>query len=110
MPEHQGGMELWAVIPELTLAGFVLLLLVLAPLLPARRKDLNTWLALLGLAGAGGVSAWMLSWEAQPVFLGTYAVDPFAVYFKLFTIAATGLVLLATHSYFRGRLHEGAVP
>jgi NADH-quinone oxidoreductase subunit N len=102
-------MELWAVIPELVLASFVLLLLVLAPLLPVRRKDVNTWLALLGLAGTGGVSAWMLSWEAQPVFLGTHAVDPFAVYFKLFAIAATGLALLATRTYFRGRPHEGAV-
>lgn len=110
MPGMQGGMDLWAIIPELILAGLVLLLLPLGPFLPAKRKPFTTWLALAGLAAAGAASARMLAWEPQPVFLGTYAVDPFAVFFKLFAILATALVLLATRSHFRGRPHEGEVP
>jgi NADH-quinone oxidoreductase subunit N len=67
-------------------------------------------LALAGLATAGVASGFMLSWPAQPVFLDTYAVDPFAVYFKLFAVGATAVVLLATHSHFRGRPHAAEVP
>src|SRR5260370_33983066 len=48
--------------------------------------------------------------RTQPIFLDTYAVDQFAVYFKLFAVAATAFVLLATQSHFRGRPHEGEVP
>ena len=103
-------MELWAIVPELILAGLVLVLLPLGPFLQPNRKAIATWAAIAGLAAALGASARMLSWQGQPVFLGTYAVDPFAVYFKLFAIAATCFVLLATQSCFRGRPHAGEVP
>src|SRR6266536_3951227 len=52
----------------------------------------------------------MLTFATQPIFLDTYAVDQFAVYFKLFAVASTPFVLLARHSHFRGRPHEGEVP
>jgi NADH-quinone oxidoreductase subunit N len=110
MPGMEGGMELWAIVPELLLAALVLVLLPLGAFLPPARKGIATWLALVGLAAAGAASARMLSWPAQPVFLDTYAVDPFAVYFKLFAIIATALVLLATHDYFRDHPLAGAVP
>jgi NADH-quinone oxidoreductase subunit N len=110
MSGMEGGMELWAVVPELILAGFVLLLLPLGPLLSSARKELTTWLALAGLVAAAIASARMLSWSPQPVFLETYAVDPFAVYFKLFAIGATAFVLLATHGHFQSRPHAGEVP
>jgi len=103
-------MELWAMGPELILAGLTLVLLPLGPFLPPMRKEITTWMALVGLTAAAWSSARMLSWPALPVFSGTYAVDPFAVYFKLFAIAATGFVLFATHGYFRGRPHAGEVP
>jgi NADH-quinone oxidoreductase subunit N len=106
----QGGMELWALVPELTLAGLVLLLLPLGPFLPPGRKSLTTWLALGGLIVVAIESARMLTFATQPIFLDTYAVDQFAVYFKLFAVATTAFVLLATHSHFRGRPHEGEVP
>lgn len=104
------GPELRRIAPELILATLVLLLLPLGPFLPTGRKEATTWVALGGLATAGAVSARMLAWPPQPAFLDTYAVDPFAVYFKLFAIAATGLVLLATHGHFRGRPHAAEVP
>jgi|SRR5579884_1071156 len=104
------GMELWAIVPELTLAGLILLLLPLGPFLPERHKRLATWLALVGLLVVAAESARMLTFATQSVFLGTYAVDPFAVYFKLFAVAATFFVLLATQSHFRGNPYEGVVP
>lgn len=106
----QGGMELWAIVPELTLAGLVLLLLPLGPFLSLRQKPVATWIALVGLLVVAIESARMLSFKMQPVFLDTYAVDQFAVYFKLFAVIATALTLLATQSHFRGRQHEGEVP
>lgn len=103
-------MELWAIIPELILSSMILILLPLGSFLPGARKEVSTWLAFGGLMAAGAASAFMLPWPAQPVFLDTYAVDPFAVYFKLFSIAATAFVLLATHSHFRGQAHAAQVP
>jgi NADH-quinone oxidoreductase subunit N len=106
----EGGMELWAIVPELLLASLVLVLLPLGPFLPPARKRITTWLALAGLTATAVASARMLFWQPQSVFLDTYAVDPFAVYFKLFAIVSTAFVLLATYGFFRGRPHEGDVP
>ncbi|MFL5656956.1 MAG: NADH-quinone oxidoreductase subunit N [Ktedonobacteraceae bacterium] len=106
----QGGMELWAIVPELTLAGLILLLLPLGSYLPPARKPIATWMALAGLLVVAIESVRMLFFTTQPIFLDTYAVDQFAVYFKLFAVATTAFVLLATQSHFRGQPHEGAVP
>jgi NADH-quinone oxidoreductase subunit N len=106
----QEGMELWAIVPELTLAGLILILLPLGSFLPRAYKPLTTWIALVGLVAAGIESVVMLSWSARSIFLETYAVDQFAVYFKLFAVVTTAFVLLATQSHFRGRPHEGEVP
>lgn len=107
MPE---GMELWALVPELTIAGLILFLLPIGPFLPPARKYIATWIALAGLIIVAVESIRMLTFSTQPIFLGTYAVDQFAVYFKLFAVATTAFVLLATQSHFRGRPHEGEVP
>ena len=104
------GMELWAIVPELTLAALILVLLPLGPFLPPARKAIATWIALAGLIVVAVESIRMLTFRTQPIFLDTYAVDQFAVYFKLFAVATTAFVLLATQSHFRGRPHEGEVP
>lgn len=106
----QSGMELWAIVPELTLAGLVLILLPLGPFLPKNRKYIATWIALVGLVAVAIESIRMLFFATQPIFLDTYAVDQFAVFFKLFATASTTFVLLATQSHFHGRPHEGEVP
>jgi NADH-quinone oxidoreductase subunit N len=110
MAGMQGGMELWAIVPELTLVGMILVLLPLGSFLPSAHKSLATWVALIGLLTVGIESAVMVTWPAQTVFLGTYVVDPFAVYFKVFAVVATMLTLLATQSHFCGDVHEGHVP
>ncbi len=104
------GAWLADIVPELMLATLVLVLLPIGPFLPQARKGWTTWLALAGLAVAGAVSLRMLAWPSRTIFMDTYVVDPFAVYFKLFAIVSTALVLLATHGHFRGRPHEGDVP
>ena len=103
-------MELWAIVPELVLGGAVLVLLPLGSFLPQGHRRLATAVALAGLAAAAAAAARMLGWPARAVFEGTYAVDPFAVYFKLLAIAATALVLLSTVSFFRHTPREGQIP
>ncbi|GAC1350689.1 MAG: NADH-quinone oxidoreductase subunit N [Ktedonobacteraceae bacterium] len=110
MGAMQGGMELWAIVPEMTLGILVLILLPLGSYLPPARKFLTTTFALIGLGAAAVESMLMLTFRTQPVFIGTYAVDQFAIYFKLFAVLTTAFVLLATESHFKGRLHEGEVP
>lgn len=98
------------IIPELVLAGAVTLLLPLGSFLPTRYRGLNTWLALLALLGAAAASVALLGEAPHAVFDGTYAIDPFAVFFKLIALATTALVILATHDHFRGHPHEAHVP
>ena len=98
------------IVPELVLAGLVLVLLPVGVLVPASRRGIATWVALVGLALAAWATATKLNQSAHAVFGGTYVVDPFALYFKLFAIAATALTLLATVGHFRGQPQEGAVP
>lgn len=110
MPGAPMGMELWAIVPELILAGLVLVLLPIGPFLSPRQTGLTTGIGLVGLLVAAVASAAMLTWPAQSVFLGTFAVDPFAAFFKLIAIGITTMVLLATESYFRGRPNAASVP
>lgn len=98
------------VVPELVLAGGVVALLPLGPVLPARRKGAATWLALAILVAAAASSVALLGRAPHAVFDGTYAVDPFAVYFKLLAVTTTALVLLVTRDHFRGRPHEADIP
>lgn len=104
------GPWLAGIIPELILAGAVTVLLPLGPLLPRRHRAISTWLAGLVLLAAGIMSVPILSAVPYTVFDGTYAVDPFAGFFKLFAITTTGFVLLTTHTHFRGSVHEADVP
>ena len=98
------------IVPELILAGAVTLLLPLGAFLPARLRGASTGLALLALLAAGLASVPLLDDVPHAVFGGTYAVDPFAVFFKFIALAATGLVILVTHGHFRGSPHEAHVP
>ncbi len=105
-----GGMELWAIVPELILAGLVLVLLPLGAFVPERWRALTVWIALAGLAAAAVASARMLPWPAQSVFLATYAADSFAAYFKLVAIGATALVLPTTSHCFAAGPHAAELP
>ena len=95
--------ELWSIAPELWLAGLGLLVLGVDLFVPAGRK------ALVGALAAGGlflalipVSS-MLTWEARTVLAGTYAVDGFAVFFKIIALVSTALVILAAMDGIRTR-------
>ena len=100
-------MDLWAIIPELILAGFALCLVPVAGLSKGRGQNVVVFLAVCGLIAAAIFSVRMLSWQDQAVFCGTYAVDGFGTVFKLLILLGALLSLFAIGAHFRGTGKEG---
>ncbi|MDR7483199.1 MAG: NADH-quinone oxidoreductase subunit N [Armatimonadota bacterium] len=100
--------ELWALRPEYWLTALGLVLLVLDLALPAGRKTVVGWAAVVGLVLGLGPIVSMLGEPVRTVFFNTYAVDGFATFFKLVVVGSTVLVTLSAMDYFRGQTaHEG---
>ncbi len=95
--------DFWSIIPELWLAGLGLILLVLDLFLPATRKSVVGWTAVGGLALGLLPIVGMLGITPRTAFFGTYAVDGFAVFFKLIAVGATILVILSAMDVLRGQ-------
>ena len=95
--------DLWSLVPELWLAGLGLLLVLLDLILPGDRKRLVGWAAVVGLLLVLMPILGMLGTPARTVFFNTYAVDGFAVFFKLIAVVATILVILSAMDALRGR-------
>lgn len=100
-------MDLWAIVPEMILAGLALLLVPVAGFARGRWQLVPVAVAALGLVAAMVMSALMLGWEAQPVFCDTYAVDGFAAVFKLLIMGGALLSLFAITAHFEGTGKEG---
>lgn len=95
--------DLWSLVPEFWLAGLGLLLVLLDLFLPADRKRLVGWAAVVGLLLVLIPIFGMLGTPARTVFFDTYAVDGFAVFFKLIAVVATILVILSAMDALRGQ-------
>ncbi|HEY6104092.1 MAG TPA: NADH-quinone oxidoreductase subunit N [bacterium] len=87
--------ELWSIAPELWLAGLGILVLIIDLFVPAGRKYTVGAIAAGGLLLALIPTSSMLTWGARAVLAGTYAVDGFAVFFKIIALLSTALVILA---------------
>jgi NADH-quinone oxidoreductase subunit N len=95
--------DLWSIIPEIWLAGLGLVLLVLDLFLPANRKSVVGWAAIGGLTLSLIPIVGMLGVTPRAVFFGTYAVDGFAVFFKIIAVVSTILVILSAMDVLRGQ-------
>jgi len=95
--------DLSAIVPELAVATLGLVLLVLEMATAPQQKRLVGWVGVAGLLAALVPSAGMLAWPPRAVFFETYAIDPFAAFFKVIILASAVLVLLAAMEFFRGR-------
>jgi NADH-quinone oxidoreductase subunit N len=83
--------------PELTLAAFAIVVILLD--LVIQRKG---WLAVVGIAGvvvAAGFTIAMWGGSPQAIFNNMLAVDNFALFFKLLFLAIAALVILASVDY-----------
>ncbi len=106
--------DLWSLIPEYWIAALALALIVLDMFVSENRKSVVGWAAVIGLAlglvpifgmlGAPGA-------QGRLVFFNTYAIDGFAIFFKLIIVAATILVILSAmealhgHTRFEGEMY-----
>lgn len=99
-----------ALTPELIVAGSALVLLPLGVFLPHRRAGVAAWLGIAGLVAAALASVHLITTPTRAVFDGTYAVDPLAIYLKLFALLATAIVMLVTPSVFRGQPLAATAP
>lgn len=95
--------DLWSIGPELWLAGLGLLVLVVDLFVREGRKAGVGALAVGGLLLTLIPASTMLAWEPRTVLSGAYAVDGFAVFFKVLTVIATALVILASMDALRTR-------
>ncbi len=102
-------MNLELFVPELTLAGTAIAVILLD--LFVERKGLLTVVSLVGLVVSAGFTIAMWGGSAQAIFNNMLAVDSFALFFKLLFLAIAALVLLASVDYasklarFRGEYH-----
>jgi NADH-quinone oxidoreductase subunit N len=84
-------------IPEITLAVFAVLVILLD--LGVRQKVVLMAMSLAGLAIAGGVSIAMWGSSHPALFSNMLAVDNFALFFKLVFLSIAFLVILASADY-----------
>jgi NADH-quinone oxidoreductase subunit N len=103
--------DLWAITPELLLGVLALMLVVLDLLTDPGSKRIVAWVGVIGLLIALAPSAALFFSPSRLVFAETYAVDPFAAFFKLVAITSGILVLLAAMEFYRDQSthYEGEV-
>lgn len=90
-------MNLTLFIPELTLAVFAIVVILLD--LFIKQKRLLVQISLSGLVIAGGVSVAMWGYSFPAIFNNMLAVDNFALFFKLLFLGIAFLVILASIDY-----------
>jgi NADH-quinone oxidoreductase subunit N len=99
-PQMLRSLHLDVALPELTLAGGALVLLMLGVAKRPERGELILWLAIILLALAG---IFVASGEGTiTLFHESFIVDPFARTLKLLTLAGAAVALLMSVDYWRG--------
>lgn len=93
-------MDVWAVVPEMMLAGLALALVPVAGWARGRWRAVPAFAALVGLLAALAVTAPMLRLEPTAAFCGTWAVDRFATFYQLMIEFGALIVVLILISHF----------
>jgi NADH-quinone oxidoreductase subunit N len=88
-----------AILPELILAGTIMLVLIVDLFLPTRLKSGSMAIGLLGVLASLGAVLTLLG-EERSTFGGSFVIDNFAVLFKVFFLAAAVIVLAVSRRYF----------
>jgi NADH-quinone oxidoreductase subunit N len=97
---YENCLDLWAIAPELLLAGLIIVLVPMAGFVRGRWLTLPAVLAGIGLLGSMGLTVRMLPWEPAIVFCGTYAIDGLGYVFKLLIQLGAFISLLLMFAYF----------
>ena len=102
--------SLWAVEPEMLLAGLALALVPVAGFARGRWRALPAAATLVGLIAALLVTAHLWSRPAAASFCDTWAVDRFATFYELLLESAALLTVLMLASHFRERPQMAHAP
>ena len=106
MPQNP-TIDYHAILPELILAGTILVVVLADSFLGPRRKHFTMFIGLLGIVGAL-IATLTLVGDERSTFDGAYVVDSFAVLFKVFFLSVAIVVLALSLRYFReGRYYQG---
>ncbi len=103
-------MKLWAIIPELIIAGLSLALVPVAGFAKKKARIIPVLVSIAGLIAAGLFTFRMLDWNSFSIFEGTYAVDPFGNVFKILIFTGSIIVLLLLVFYFKGNYQIAHAP
>ncbi|HJS87108.1 MAG TPA: NADH-quinone oxidoreductase subunit N [Acetobacteraceae bacterium] len=103
-------MDIWAVVPEMMLAGLTVALVPLAGLARGRWRRAPMLAALVGLAATMVVTGLMLRLTPQAAFCGTWAVDRFATAYKLLIEFGAFITILVLASHFDGHAQMPHAP
>jgi NADH-quinone oxidoreductase subunit N len=95
--------DIWAITPEIWIAGLGLALLVFDLFVPADRKVVVGWAAVIGLSLALMPILGLVGVTPRIVFFGTYVVDGFAIFFKIIAVISTVLVILSAMDVLHGQ-------
>ena len=96
-----------AILPELILAGTIVLVLIADAFLSPQRKWLTMPLAFAGVVASLIATLWLIG-EDRSTFGGAFVVDSFALLFKVFFLSVALIVLMVSFRYFReGRFYQG---
>jgi NADH-quinone oxidoreductase subunit N len=100
MPDAQ---TLTLISPEIVLAIFGILILVIDLIGRERTRGLLPWVTVLGFVLA--FAATMYIWGPNPasLFAGMYSVDLFSLFFKIIALIAGTVIVLVSIDYLRGR-------
>ncbi len=90
-------MNLQLVIPELSLAAFIIVIVLLD--LFIRRKGILVVVSIAGLLVSAGFTIAMWGGSSQVIFNNMLAVDNFALFFKLLFLGIAALVILSSVDY-----------
>jgi NADH-quinone oxidoreductase subunit N len=103
-------MDLWAVVPEMIIAGFALALVPVAGWVRGRWRRIPVFVSLAGLLAAAALTAPMLIMTPQEAFCGTYAVDPFRAFYQLVIELGAAITILVLSSHFHNTQQEPHAP
>jgi NADH-quinone oxidoreductase subunit N len=90
-------LNLELLIPELTLAGFAIVVILLD--LFIQRKGWLVVVSIIGVVVAGGFTIALWGGNSQTIFNNMLAVDNFALFFKLLFLIIAALIILASVDY-----------
>ncbi len=103
-------MKLWAIIPELIIAGSALFYIPIAGWVKGKNQLIPAYLTLLSLLIAAWFTFRMLFWQSFDIFDGTYAIDNFGTVFKLLILSGSIITLLLLLFYFKRNSHIAHIP